>query len=391
MIKVILKPNKEQSLQRFHPWVFSGAIKKIEGVPFEGEVVEVYSADNRFLAIGHYQLGSITVRIINFNQEPVDYLFWKNKIDSSLELRKSLCLTENPYTNVYRLINAEGDGLPGLVIDIYNRTAVIQVHSAGMQLSLDVITKALTEVYNGKIEAVYSKSAGNSAGKNKQTETDSWLYGQCDNFEVLEFGNKFIVDWKEGQKTGFFIDQRDNRKLLESYSKDKTVLNCFSYTGGFSVYAVKGGAKVVHSVDSSEKAIELANRNISLNCADAPHQGYVMDVFEYLNRTDIVYDLIILDPPAFAKHKSALSNALQGYKRLNAKAIAQINKGGILFTFSCSQAVSREQFRQAVFSAATVAKRNVKILHQLFQPPDHPVSIYHPEGEYLKGLVLYVE
>ncbi len=390
MVRIILKPGKEQSLLRYHPWIFSGAIKKIDGVPEEGELVEIYSDDKEFLALGHYQVGSITVRILTFRQEPVDYFFWKNQIEKAFLLRKQLNLTANPDTNVYRLVNAEGDGLPGLIIDVYNRFAVMQVHSAGMQISAGLIKTALIDVYYNKLDGVYIKSANNYPGKINPNVSDS-LYGQNNMQEITEYGNKFIVDWIEGQKTGFYIDQRDNRKLLEQYSKNKVVLNVFSYTGGFSVYALKGGASLVHSIDSSEKAIELANRNVSINFNAAPHEGYTIDAFEFLNQTNQKYDLIILDPPAFAKHQSALANALQGYKRINAKAIAKIKNGGIIFTFSCSQAVSREQFRQVIFSAASIAKRNVKILHQLFQPPDHPINIYHPEGEYLKGLVLYVE
>lgn len=391
MIKIILKSGREQSLLRFHPWIFSGAIKKIEGVPSEGDLVEIYSASNQFLAIGHYQVGSITVRILTFQQEPVDFSFWKTKLLKAYLLRKNLNLTNNSETNVYRLVHGEGDELPGLIIDIYDRTAVIQVHSAGMFKTREIFTKVLKEIYNDGLDAIYDKSITGISFGNNHESSGIHLFGQIQSCEVKEYGNKFKVDWIDGQKTGFFIDQRENRRLLEMYALNKYVLNVFCYTGGFSVYALKGGALEVHSVDSSDKAIELTNQNVFLNCGDAPHLSFNTDAFEFLNQIDHKYDLIVLDPPAFAKHQSALSNALQGYKRINSKAISKIRPGGILFTFSCSQAVTREQFRQAVFTAATIAKRNVKILHQLSQPPDHPINIYHPEGEYLKGLVLFVE
>jgi 23S rRNA (cytosine1962-C5)-methyltransferase len=391
MIKILLKPGKDQSILRFHPWIFSGAIKTIEGKPAEGELVIVYSDKNEFLAIGHYQIGSIAVRIISFEEVAIDYPFWKNKILQSYQLRKNLGLTENNDTNVYRLVHGEGDGLPGLIIDIYNNTAIMQSHSIGMYHVRNDIARAIKEIYNERITAIYDKSEATLPFKANTGAKNEFISGNGLPGEVVEYNNRFMVDWIEGQKTGFFIDQRENRKLVEFYAKDRSVLNMFCYTGGFSVYALRGGATLAHSVDSSEKAIELTNQNVALNFSNANHEAYAEDAFNYLNNISEPYDLIILDPPAFAKHQNALSNALQGYKRLNAKAMSKLKPGGILFTFSCSQVVSKDQFRQAVFSGATIAKRNLRILHQLTQPADHPINIYHPEGEYLKGLVLYAE
>jgi 23S rRNA (cytosine1962-C5)-methyltransferase len=390
--KIILKSGKEQSLLRFHPWVFSGAIKSIEGKPQEGDIVEVYSNKDEFLAKGHYQIGSIAVRAVTFLQEETDYNFWKSKIFRAYQMRESLGLINNINTTVYRLIHGEGDNMPGLIVDIYSDTAVMQSHSVGMFKIREQLAKAIVEIFKGKITAVYDKSEGTLPFKAKLDPKNGYLLGSANDIQpVVEYGNKFIVDWIEGQKTGFFVDQRENRKLVEFYSKNKSVLNVFGYTGGFSVYAIRGGANLVHSVDSSERATELTNQNVSLNFPEANHEAFAVDAFEYLNTIDGKYDLIILDPPAFAKHQDALRNALQGYKKLNAKAIARIKPGGILFTFSCSQVVNKNNFREAVFSAAAIAKRQVRILHQLSQPPDHPVNIYHPEGEYLKGLVVYVE
>jgi 23S rRNA (cytosine1962-C5)-methyltransferase len=390
MIKITLKSGKDQSILRFHPWIFSGAIKKIEGNPAEGDLVAIHSERDEFLAIGHYQIGSITVRIISFSQVDIDDAFWKNKLCKAYQMRKSLGLAENPHTNVYRLVHGEGDGLPGLIVDIYNNTAIIQAHSIGMYHIRNQIAQAINEIYGDRLIAIYDKSEATLPHKANLGAKNEFLLGSGTSGEVVEYGNKFLVDWIEGQKTGFFIDQRENRKLVEFYSKDKHVLNMFCYTGGFSVYALRGSAKMVHSVDSSEKAIELTNQNVNLNFSSADHTAYQEDAFDFLNNIDNQYDIIILDPPAFAKHQNALSNALQGYKRLNAKAISKIKPGGILFTFSCSQVVDKEKFRQAVFSAATIAKREVSIMHQLSQPPDHPINIYHLEGEYLKGLVLYI-
>jgi Predicted SAM-dependent methyltransferases len=391
MVKLQLKQGKDQSLLRFHPWVFSGAIKKIEGKPAEGELVEVVSNEGNFLGIGHYQVGSISVRMVTFIQETVDYNFWKTKLLRAYQLRKSLNLAENPHNNVYRLIHGEGDGLPGLIIDIYNDTAVMQAHSVGMYLIREQLTRALCDIYGNRLKAVYDKSEGTIPFKANTGAKNGYLWGESQPGTVLEHGNKFVVDWIEGQKTGFFIDQRENRRMVGQYAANRNVLNVFGYTGGFSVYALQGGANLVHSVDSSEKAIELTNQNVALNFTAANHQSFAVDAFEYLNSMESLYDLIILDPPAFAKHQDALRNALQAYKRINTRAFAKIKPGGILFTFSCSQVVNKDQFRQAVFSAAAIAKREVRILHQLTQPADHPVNIYHPEGEYLKGLVLYVE
>jgi len=391
MVKIVLKSGKDQAILRFHPWIFSGAIKKTEGKPAEGDLVEVYSDKNDFLALGHYQVGSIAVRIVSFVQVDIDYAFWRSKLYQAYKLRQDLGLTENPETNVYRLIHGEGDGLPGLIIDIYNNTAIIQMHSIGMYHIRDQLSQAIKDIYGDRLISIYDKSEATLPYKANLGAKNEFIFGSEQQGEVIEYGNKFLINWIEGQKTGFFIDQRENRKLVEFYSNERSVLNMFSYTGGFSVYALRGRAKLVHSVDSSEKAIELNNQNVALNFPSANHEAYCEDVFQFLNHIDNKYDLIILDPPAFAKHQDALSNALKGYKRLNAKAISKIRPGGILFTFSCSQIVNKELFRQAVFSAAAIAKRNVRILHQLTQPPDHPINIYHPEGEYLKGLVLYVE
>jgi 23S rRNA (cytosine1962-C5)-methyltransferase len=390
--KIILKSGKDQSIRRFHPWIFSGAIKKINGPVSEGDIVSVYSNQNEFLGIGHYQIGSIAVRIVSFQDVELNEDFWRGKIVSAYKFRESLQLTQNPSTNVYRLIHAEGDGLPGLIVDVYNDTAVMQMHSIGMYLMKDELARIIKDVLGGKIQAVYDKSSKTIPFKADVNAVDAYLLGNKNEGLVLENGLSFKVNFEEGQKTGFFIDQRDNRFLLQQYSQNRDVLNMFCYTGGFSFYAMKGGAKTVHSVDSSGKAIDLTRENVELNFPDDPrHQAIVADAFEYLKDIKDKYDLIILDPPAFAKHREALGHALQGYKRINAKAFEQIRPGGIVFTFSCSQVVSKDKFREAVFSGAAIAGRTVRILHQLSQPSDHPINIYHPEGEYLKGLVLHVE
>lgn len=390
--KIYLKPKKEESLLRFHPWVFSGAIQGMERKPEEGDLVEVYSSDNRFLAIGHYQIGSIAVRVLSFEKRPIDHLFWVDRIRSAYQLRCILGLANTPNNNTFRLIHGEGDALPGLVIDMYANTAVMQAHSVGMHRCRMEIAAALKEVVGDGLQNIYYKSETTLPYKADLNSENGYLLGQDVDDIALENGLKFYVDWQKGQKTGFFVDQRENRKLLEHYAKGRSVLNMFCYTGGFSFYAMRGGAKLVHSVDSSAKAISLTNRNVELNFPGDPrHEAYAEDAFKYLERMGSNYDLIILDPPAFAKHKDVLRNALQGYRKLNAIAFEKIKPGGILFTFSCSQVVSKENFRLAVFSAAAQSKRNVRILHQLTQPADHPVNIYHPEGEYLKGLVLYVE
>ena len=390
--KVFLKPKKEESLLRFHPWVFSGAIQSFEGQPEEGDLVEVYGANNRFLGIGHFQIGSIAVRILSFLQQEIDQSFWENRIRIAYELRKTLRLTASAHNDTYRLVHGEGDNLPGLVIDMYAHTAVMQAHSVGMHRARHQIAEALKQIMGDTLQNIYYKSEATLPYKANLGSEDGYLLGGDVEDIALENGLRFYVDWQKGQKTGFFVDQRENRSLLEHYAKDRAVLNMFCYTGGFSFYAMRGGAKVVHSVDSSAKAIALTNKNVSLNFPNDPrHQAFAEDAFKYLEHMGSNYDLIILDPPAFAKHKDVLRNALQGYLKLNAIAFEKIKPGGILFTFSCSQVVSKEHFRLAVFSAAAQSGRSVRILHQLTQPADHPVNIYHPEGEYLKGLVLYVE
>ena len=390
--RVILKSGKEQSLQRFHPWIFSGAIQEIVGRVEEGDVVEVVSSKKEFLAMGHVQVGSIAVRVFSFEKVEPDFNFWKGKLDRALDVRKKLGLVDNPDTNVYRLVHGEGDGMPGLIVDFYNGTAVMQAHSAGMYVIRETIAKALKEVMGDRLVAVYDKSEKTVPFKADLEPKDGYLLGESKVFEVQEHGNRFNVDWVEGQKTGFFVDQRENRRLVQEYSKDRSVLNMFCYSGGFSFYAMRGGAKMVHSVDSSAKAIDLTNENVKLNFpGDTRHEAFVADCFDYMDKNKDKYDLIILDPPAFAKHRGALPQALKGYKRLNLKAFQQIAPGGILFTFSCSQVVTKDKFREAVFSAAAISGRKVRILNQLVQPADHPVDMYHPEGEYLKGLVLYVE
>ena len=389
--KIILKRGKEDSLLRFHPWVFSGAIAKIEEGIEEGDLVSVYSSKGDHIGNGHYQIGSITVRILEFSDKEIDYDFYYDRLVNAYAMRKALGLIRED-NNAFRLVHGEGDFLPGLVVDIYGNTAVLQAHSPGMHYARKTIAEALTKLPEAGIKNVYYKSETTLPYKAQLDPQNDYLIGGFETNIALENGLKFHVDWLKGQKTGFFIDQRDNRSLLEHYSKGRNVLNMFCYTGGFSFYAMRGGANLVHSVDSSSKAIQLTNNNVELNFpGDARHQAFAEDAFKFLGDMKTEYDLIILDPPAFAKHKSALKNALVGYKKLNAKAFEKIKPGGILFTFSCSQAVNREQFRLAVFSAAAMSKRKVRILHQLTQPADHPINIYHPEGEYLKGLVLYVE
>lgn len=390
--KAYLKPGKEESLKRFHPWIFSGAIARFNGEPEEGEVVEVYTSSKEFIALGHFQIGSIAIRVLSFKQEPIDYPFWVKKLSVAYQMRKDIGIAVNPTNNTYRLVHGEGDNLPGLIIDIYDKTAVMQAHSVGMHVCRMEIANALCEVMGERIENVYYKSETTLPFKADIYPENGFLKGGNTNNIAQEYGLKFHVDWLKGQKTGYFVDQRENRALLERYAKGRSVLNMFCYTGGFSFYAMRGGAKLVHSVDSSAKAIELTNQNVELNFpGDVRHTAYAEDAFKFLDRMGDQYDLIILDPPAFAKHKDALRNALQGYRKLNAKAFEKIKPGGILFTFSCSQVVTKDNFRTAVFTAASLSGRSVRILHQLTQPADHPVNIYHPEGEYLKGLVLYVE
>ena len=388
--KVFLKPGKEESLKRFHPWVFSGAIARVEGEPEEGEVVDVYTSKKEFIACGHFQIGSIAVRVLSFRQEPIDHAFWVRRLQVAKDLRCALGVLGNPQNNTYRLVHGEGDNLPGLIIDVYDHTAVMQAHSAGMHLDRMVVAEALEEVMGDVIQHIYYKSETTLPFKADLLATENgFLKGGSPENVAMENGLKFHVDWLKGQKTGFFVDQRENRALLERYAKGRNVLNMFCYTGGFSFYAMRGGANLVHSVDSSAKAIDLTNENVSLNFpGDTRHQAFAEDAFKFLDRMGDQYDLIILDPPAFAKHRDALRNALRGYTKLNAKAFEKIRPGGILFTFSCSQVVNKQDFRNAVFTAAAQSGRSVRILHQLTQPGEHPVEIYHPQGEYRKGLVL---
>lgn len=389
---IYLKHRKEESLKRFHPWVFSGAIHHMDEGIAEGDTVRVITADGNCIAVGHYQVGTITVRVLSFDDIAIDDSFWQQRMQLALAMRESIGVANNPDNNTYRLIHGEGDNLPGLIIDCYGTTAVMQAHSVGMHVCREQICKALIEVMGDRIKNVYYKSETTLPFKAELGQENGFIYGHTDNNTAVENSLSFHVDWLKGQKTGFFVDQRENRLLLEHYAKGKSVLNMFCYTGGFSVYAMRGGANIVHSVDSSAKAIELTNHNVAMNFPnDNRHEAFCEDAFKYLDDNDKKYDLIVLDPPAFAKHRMALHNALKGYIRLNIKGLQRIKPGGILFTFSCSQAVSKENFRNAVFTAAAQAGRNVRILHQLHQPADHPVNIYHPEGEYLKGLVLYVE
>lgn len=396
MIKIYLKRGKEDSLLRFHPWIFSGAIQSMDGEPEEGEVVEVYTNNKEYIATGHYQIGSIMVRVLSFNHETIDEAYYAKHLASALDVRRCIGLitpqdAETPNTT-YRLVHGEGDNLPGLVIDVYARTAVMQAHSVGMHRDRMIIAKALKSIMGDELQNIYYKSETTLPYKADLGQENGFLLGGSADDVAIENGLKFHVDWLHGQKTGFFVDQRYNRSMLEQYSHGRKVLNMFCYTGGFSFYAMRGGAELVHSVDSSQKAIDLTNANVELNFPGDPrHKAFAEDAFKFLDNMETPYDLIILDPPAFAKHKDALRNALKGYTRLNRKAFEKIKPGGIVFTFSCSQAVDKDHFRTAVFTAAAAAKRNVRILHQLHQPADHPINIYHPEGEYLKGLVLYVE
>ena len=398
--RVYLRKGREASAERFHPWIFSGAIQRIDDGVEEGDIVDVYSHGGEYIGRGHYQIGSIAVRLLTFDDENIDGTCWRNRLSAALTMREKAGICGCEGSNTYRLVHGEGDMLPGLVIDCYGDTAVMQAHSVGMHRYRKQIAEALKDVMGERIGHIYYKSdttlpykAQLGEGENGDDgQKSGFLYGGTKNDVAIENGLKFHVDWLRGQKTGFFIDQRDNRALLEKYAKYKHVLNMFCYTGGFSLYAMRGGAKVVHSVDSSGKAIELTRENIEMNFpGDARHEAFCEDAFKYLDSSGSNYDLIILDPPAFAKHRGALHNALTGYTRLNAKAFEKIKPNGILFTFSCSQVVTKDNFRNAVFTAAALSGRKVRILHQLHQPSDHPINIYHPEGEYLKGLVLYVE
>lgn len=392
MKTITLRRGKAESLKRFHPWIFSGAIERADEHLEEGELVRIVDFEDKFLAIGHCQIGSIAVRVLTFEEEPINEAFWESRLRKAFAVRKAEGLVHEQSNDIYRLVHGEGDRLPGLVVDVYEDTAVMQAHSVGMHLARHTIAKALVEASEGLIKHVYYKSETTLPFKADLGQENEFLIGQTDRNIASEYGLKFYIDWLRGQKTGFFIDQRENRRLLEHYAKGRRVLNMFCYTGGFSVYALRGGAEVVHSVDSSAKAVELTKANAALNFPnDHRHEAYAEDAFKYLERMGSEYDLIVLDPPAFAKHKGALRNAIKGYTRLNAIAFEKIKPGGILFTFSCSQAVDKEQFRLAVFTAAARSGRHVRLLHQLHQPADHPISIYHPEGEYLKGLVLQVD
>ena len=389
---ITLKRGKEDSLNRFHPWVFSGAIASMPETLEEGDIVDVVTHDGRHIGVGHYQIGSIMVRILDFGSTSIDQEFFATRLAEALRLRKTLRLDRED-NNAYRLVHGEGDFLPGLIVDIYGNTAVVQAHSPGMHFARTAIANALVALEGVDIKNVYYKSETTLPYKAQLDPQNDYLIGGFETNVAIENGLKFHVDWLKGQKTGFFVDQRDNRSLLEHFAKGRKVLNMFCYTGGFSFYAMRGGAELVHSVDSSAKAITLTDANVELNFpGDTRHKSYAEDAFKFLDSMEKdSYDLIVLDPPAFAKHRSALKNALRGYQRLNAKAFEKISSGGILFTFSCSQAVNKDQFRLAVFSAAAQSRRKVRILHQLTQPADHPINIYHPEGEYLKGLILYVE
>jgi 23S rRNA (cytosine1962-C5)-methyltransferase len=390
--KIILKSGKHESLQRQHPWVFSGAVKKTLGNPENGDLVDVYSNKDEFLGRGHYQKGSIMVRILSFDERTIDKAFFYEHIRQAMQMRRSLGLVDNQNTNVYRLFFAEGDGLPGLVIDIYNKTAVIQAHSIGIHRNRSHIANSIKELYNEKIDTIYYKSKDSLPAYMEDEKQDEFLLGNKEEDVVIENGISFKVNWVEGQKTGFFIDQRYNRSLVGKYAKGRNVLNTYCYTGGFSIYAQASGAKEVHSVDSSKRAIELTDRNVALNDFKVPHVSHTIDTMSFMDEIDDdKFDLIILDPPAFAKHKDVRHRAVQGYKRLNLSALRKIKSGGILFTFSCSQAIDQRIFESTITAAAIIAKRKIRILHHLSQPEDHPYSIYHPEGRYLKGLVLYVE
>lgn len=389
MKKIILLRNKERSLQRFHPWVFSGAVFKKDPTLKDGDIVEVYDSENRYLATGHYDNNSICVRIFSFEQVEPDYIFWRSKFENAIQFRKSILLIDNPQTNIFRLINGEGDFMPGLIVDWFNGNVVIQFHSPGMYLLKDTIVQIILELFPDQIKSIYNKSASTLNEKSNESENEGLLYGKLEDVLVHENGIPFYVDIETGQKTGFFIDQRDNRALVGEFSKGRRVLNLFCYTGGFSLYALEGGAEVVHSVDISKRAIEWTDRNVELAENKEKHTSYAENVFDFLDRMeDCFYDLIILDPPAFAKHHRAKEQGIKGYRNINRKAMEKLKPGGFLFTFSCSQAISKDEFQTIVFSAAALENKAVRVVKQLHQSLDHPVSIFHPEGEYLKGLML---
>jgi 23S rRNA (cytosine1962-C5)-methyltransferase len=389
--KVILLPRKERSLRLFHPWIFSGAVAKTEGSPGEGDTVEVISADGQYLATGHFHEGSIKVRVFSFEPTSADEAFYETKLRQAHDLRVRLGVANARNTTAYRLVHGEGDGLPGLIIDYYDGVAVIQTHTPGMHKEKTKILAGLKSIYGSRLEAVYDKSADTMGKKWNPTGGNVFLFGDSAGKTILENDIRFRVSWVEGQKTGFFLDQRENRELIQRYAAGRQVLNTFSYSGGFSMYALRGGARRVHSVDSSKKAIEMADENAVLNGFEDRHAAFAMDTFDFLKSTKEDYDMIILDPPAFAKHLSAVDNASAGYRNLNTEGIKRVAKGGLLVTFSCSQVIDRTLFRKLVFQAAAQTRREVRLIHQLSQGPDHPVNLYHPEGEYLKGLVLVVD
>ncbi len=390
--QVFLKPNRDEAVRRFHPWVFSGAIARVKGQTTDGEVVEVCDSKGQYLATGHFHNGNIAVKLFSYEKIVPDVAFWKQKLQKALTVRQQI-LTSDRVTNCYRLVHGEGDGLPGLIIDYYNGVLVIQAHSIGMYRVLNELTQALKELYGEELKAIYNKSAETLPDEFAKSVSNGYVYGQCAvPHPVKENGHTFLIDWETGQKTGFFLDQRDNRKLLADYAAGKNVLNAFCYSGGFSIYALEAGATSVDSVDASKKAIELTERNVEANFgAKAAHQSYAEDVMKFLKETTGTYDVMVLDPPAYAKSMSARHRAVQGYKRLNTEGIKHLKPNGILFTFSCSQVVDRELFYNTIVAAAIEAGRQVRVLHQITQPPDHPVNLFHPEGSYLKGLVLWVE
>ncbi|MCX6252195.1 MAG: class I SAM-dependent rRNA methyltransferase [Bacteroidetes bacterium] len=379
--RINLNPGKEASIRRFHPWLFSGAIKSTEGSPQAGDIVEVFSSGGQYLATGHFDRASIAVKIFSFSQVEINYSFWQKKLEDAFWVRQSLGLTESSMTNAYRLVFGEGDGLPGLIIDYYHGVCVIQTQTAGMERMKDDLAKILQGIYGDRLKAVYHKTDSAGAG--------SYLYGLPQTGLITETGHQFLVDWEKGQKTGFFLDQRTNRMFAQFYARDKQVLNAFSYSGAFTVYALKGGASMVHSIDSSRQAIRWTDENLKLNNLEqSRHVGIIGDVKKYLVEPGEKYDLIILDPPAFAKTHQVSHNALQAYRFINARAISRLSKGGMILTFSCSQAISREMFKSMILAAALESGREIRIVHQLSQGPDHPVSVYHPEGDYLKGVIL---
>jgi 23S rRNA (cytosine1962-C5)-methyltransferase len=390
-LKVYLKKNKDAAVRRNHPWIFSGAIQRKDKGLKDGDIVDVFTYNEKYLATGYYQNNTITVRVLSFVQREIDFSFWLETIENAFKLRQRLDLTENASTNAYRLLHAEGDNVSGLIIDIYNDTAVIQCHSIGIHQRIDIISKALKEVLGDRISVIYDKSKKTLPKQYAQSIENKYLIGENPANTVLENDQVFKIDWEKGQKTGFFLDQRDNRQLLAQYTNQNTVLNTFCYSGGFSIYALAAGATLVHSVDVSKTAIELTDENVALNDFKGEHESFAMDVLQFLKESEMEYDVVVVDPPAYAKSIKARHNAVQGYKRLNKEALKKVKSGGLMFTFSCSQVVDRVLFYNTILAAALESKRKIKVLHHLSQPADHPVNIFHPESSYLKGLVLYVE